>query len=93
MAHRIVILGGGTGGTLTANRLRKIYPPEAAENHDAVCHERSKRRFDCPRQDRRSSSGGAPVPHIRVREPGIIEGHLRERQRERSICSFPFFNV
>ena len=31
MAHRIVILGGGTGGTLTANRLRKIYPPEAAE--------------------------------------------------------------
>lgn len=25
MAHRIVILGGGTGGTLTANRLRKRY--------------------------------------------------------------------
>jgi sulfide:quinone oxidoreductase len=25
MAHRIVILGGGTGGTLTANRLRKHY--------------------------------------------------------------------
>jgi sulfide:quinone oxidoreductase len=24
MAHRIVILGGGTGGTLTANRLRRI---------------------------------------------------------------------
>jgi len=23
--HRIVILGGGTGGTLAANRLRKIY--------------------------------------------------------------------
>ena len=23
--HRIVILGGGTGGTLTANRLRKVY--------------------------------------------------------------------
>jgi sulfide:quinone oxidoreductase len=28
--HRIVILGGGTGGTLTANRLRRVYPPEAA---------------------------------------------------------------
>ena len=25
--HRIVILGGGTGGTLTANRLRKVFPP------------------------------------------------------------------
>jgi len=25
MAHRIVILGGGTGGTLTANRLRRRY--------------------------------------------------------------------
>ncbi|HEY5109575.1 MAG TPA: FAD/NAD(P)-binding oxidoreductase [Acidimicrobiales bacterium] len=28
--HRIVILGGGTGGTLAANRLRKAYAPEAA---------------------------------------------------------------
>ena len=28
--HRIVILGGGTGGTLTANRLRKIYHPDEA---------------------------------------------------------------
>lgn len=26
-----VILGGGTGGTLTANRLRRIYAPETAE--------------------------------------------------------------
>lgn len=26
MSHRIVILGGGTGGTLTANRLRGMYP-------------------------------------------------------------------
>jgi sulfide:quinone oxidoreductase len=25
MAHRIVILGGGTGGTLAANRLRRLY--------------------------------------------------------------------
>lgn len=25
MAHRIVILGGGTGGTLLANRLRRAY--------------------------------------------------------------------
>src|SRR5450631_3449211 len=25
MRHRIVILGAGTGGTLTANRLRRIY--------------------------------------------------------------------
>jgi sulfide:quinone oxidoreductase len=31
MAHRIVVLGGGTGGTLTANRLRRIYAPVAAE--------------------------------------------------------------
>ncbi len=30
MAHRIVILGGGTGGTLTANRLRKRYRPTEA---------------------------------------------------------------
>jgi sulfide:quinone oxidoreductase len=28
--HRIVILGGGTGGTLSANRLRKIYPTSEA---------------------------------------------------------------
>lgn len=31
MTHRIVILGGGTGGTLTANRLRRIYGPDEAE--------------------------------------------------------------
>ena len=30
MAHRIVILGAGTGGTLTANRLRKLYDLDAA---------------------------------------------------------------
>jgi len=29
MAHRIVILGGGTGGTLTANRLHHLYGDEA----------------------------------------------------------------
>ena len=28
--HRIVIVGGGTGGTLSANRLRKIYRPDEA---------------------------------------------------------------
>jgi sulfide:quinone oxidoreductase len=28
--HRIVILGGGTGGTLTANRLRKLYALDEA---------------------------------------------------------------
>src|SRR5579859_1461901 len=31
MTHRIVILGGGTGGTLTANRLRRLYPDTEAE--------------------------------------------------------------
>jgi sulfide:quinone oxidoreductase len=31
MPHKIVILGGGTGGTLTANRLRKIYTTAEAE--------------------------------------------------------------
>ena len=31
MAKRIVILGGGTGGTLMANRLRKVYDPDAVE--------------------------------------------------------------
>lgn len=31
MTHRIVILGGGTGGTLTANRLRRAYSAEEAE--------------------------------------------------------------
>jgi len=30
MSHRIVILGAGTGGTLTANRLRRHYAPDAA---------------------------------------------------------------
>ena len=29
--HRIVILGGGTGGTLAANRLRKVYRPDQAD--------------------------------------------------------------
>lgn len=28
--QRIVILGGGTGGTLTANRLRRVYSPDQA---------------------------------------------------------------
>jgi sulfide:quinone oxidoreductase len=31
VTHRIVILGGGTGGTLTANRLRRAYSPDEAE--------------------------------------------------------------
>jgi sulfide:quinone oxidoreductase len=31
MTHRIVILGGGTGGTLTANRLRRLYLETEAE--------------------------------------------------------------
>jgi sulfide:quinone oxidoreductase len=30
MPHRIVILGGGTGGTLTANRLRKVFDQDDA---------------------------------------------------------------
>jgi sulfide:quinone oxidoreductase len=29
MRHRIVILGGGTGGTIAANRLRRVYGDEA----------------------------------------------------------------
>lgn len=31
MSHRIVILGGGTGGTLAANRLRRVYAGSEAE--------------------------------------------------------------
>jgi sulfide:quinone oxidoreductase len=31
MAQRVVILGGGTGGTLTANRLRRMYSVDAME--------------------------------------------------------------
>ena len=31
MSHRIVILGGGTGGTIMANRLRRAYDRDAAE--------------------------------------------------------------
>jgi sulfide:quinone oxidoreductase len=31
MTSRIVVLGGGTGGTLTANRLRRHYRPDEAE--------------------------------------------------------------
>ena len=33
MAKKIVILGGGTGGTLMANRLRRRYDPDEAEIH------------------------------------------------------------
>ena len=31
MTKRIVILGGGTGGTLGANRLRRLFPPDDVE--------------------------------------------------------------
>ncbi len=31
MGHKIVILGGGTGGTLMANRLRRLYSREEAD--------------------------------------------------------------
>jgi sulfide:quinone oxidoreductase len=31
MAKRVVILGGGTGGTLTANRLRRLYSRSEVE--------------------------------------------------------------
>ncbi len=31
MTHRMVILGGGTGGTLAANRLRRLYRADEAE--------------------------------------------------------------
>ena len=31
MTHRIVVLGGGTGGTLTANRLRRLFPEAQAD--------------------------------------------------------------
>src|SRR5271165_5428346 len=31
MAYRVVILGGGTGGTLTANRLRRVYSEAEAD--------------------------------------------------------------
>jgi sulfide:quinone oxidoreductase len=31
MTHRIVVLGGGTGGTLSANRLRRLYRSDEAE--------------------------------------------------------------
>ena len=30
---RIVILGGGTGGTMTANRLSRLYSADDAESH------------------------------------------------------------
>ena len=33
MRQQIVILGGGTGGTITANRLRKRFPAEQADIH------------------------------------------------------------
>src|SRR6478735_6241221 len=31
MTSRVVVLGGGTGGTLTANRLRHLYEPGQVE--------------------------------------------------------------
>src|SRR5438045_3829074 len=33
MRKQIVILGGGTGGTMVANRLRRRFEPEEAEIH------------------------------------------------------------
>ena len=35
---RIVILGGGTGGTLLANRLRRAYRPEDADIGNGQAH-------------------------------------------------------
>ena len=31
MSHRFVILGGGTGGTIMANRLRRVFDRDAVE--------------------------------------------------------------
>jgi sulfide:quinone oxidoreductase len=31
MAHRVVVLGGGTGGTIVANRLRHVFPKSEAD--------------------------------------------------------------
>jgi sulfide:quinone oxidoreductase len=37
---QIVILGGGTGGTMTANRLRRRFEPDEAEIHVVDCDDR-----------------------------------------------------
>ena len=36
MAHRIVILGGGTGGTLVANRLQRHYGDDGARSSSSI---------------------------------------------------------
>ena len=36
MAHRILILGGGTGGTIMANRLRRAYAPTRPRSRSSI---------------------------------------------------------
>src|ERR1035438_1286485 len=43
--HRIVILGAGTGGTLTANRLRKAF---SAETTSIICVDQDDRHVYQP---------------------------------------------
>lgn len=52
MTHRIVVLGGGTDGTLTANRLRRLYTEDEAEI-TVVDQDDDSRSLASPRGGRR----------------------------------------
>ena len=80
MTKRIVILGGGTGGTLTANRLRRHYSGADVEivvvdqNDDPRLPAGTALRplrIDAPRRDRPPSASPAPPGHRVTAEPPI----------------------
>ena len=100
VSARIVILGGGTGGTLTANRLRKALP---ADTHD---HRRRRGRPPRlpagpavravrPGRTRRTSSGlarrqlhhGIDVPPVR-RRPRRRRGRRGPPRRRRPMLDY-----
>ena len=65
--HRIVILGGGTAGTLCANRLRKVFSPEIAS---IVCIDQDDQHVYQP--------GLLFVPFGLARPKRIVRGRARQ---------------
>ena len=72
--HRIVIVGGGTGGTLSANRLRKIFGPDEA---DPVIDQDDQHVYQpgllsCPSADARPADIVRPRATRCTRESNIV---------------------